>query len=379
MAETGREFDFIVVGAGIAGASAAFELARHGRVAVLERESQPGYHTTGRSAAMYIENYGPPVVRRLASASGKFLFSPPEGFSEHALLEPRGALVIARVDQRGVFEEELAAARRSSATVLDIDGARACELVPVLRPGYVAAAIHEPEARGIDVHALHHGFLRGLKAADGELVTDAEVKEMRRADGLWRVDTAAGAFAAPVVVNASGAWADEIAALAGAAPIGLTPCRRTAFTFDPPDGVAVESWPLTIDVEEQFYFKPEAGRILGSPADETPMPPCDVQPDELDVAVAVDRIQRATTLDIRRLTHRWAGLRSFVDDHVPVVGFDPKIEGFFWLAGQGGIGIMTSPAMARVASALARGEALPDDIRRLGVTEEELGPERLSG
>ena len=377
MAETGREFDFIVVGAGIAGASAAFELARHGRVAVLERESQPGYHTTGRSAAMYIENYGPPVVRRLASASGSFLFSPPEDFTEHALLSPRGALVIARTDQRGVFEEELEAARRSSATVLDIDGARARELVPALRPDYVAAAIHEPEAHGIDVHALHHGFLRGLKAAGGELVTDAEVRDMGRADGVWRVNTKAGAFAAPVVVNASGAWADEIAALAGASPIGLTPCRRTAFTFDPPDGVDPESWPLTIDVEEQFYFKPEAGLILGSPADETPMPPCDVQPDELDVAVAVDRIERATTLEIRRLTHRWAGLRSFVDDHVPVVGFDPELEGFFWLAGQGGVGIMTSPAMSRVASALARGEDLPDDIRRLGVTAEELGPERL--
>ena len=368
--------DFIVVGAGIAGASAAYELAGRGRVVVLEREGQPGYHTTGRSAAMFLENYGEPVVRRLASASRAFLTEPPPGFSEHPILAPRGILWIARADQRTALDAALDAAQ---GTVEALDPARARALVPALRPDYVAAAIFEPDARDIDVHALHHGYLNGLKRHGGRLVADAGVTGLERKGGAWRVTTAAGEFSAPVVVNAAGAWADELARLAGVAPVGLVPMRRTALTFDPPDGVDVSRWPLTVDVDEEFYFKPEAGRVLASPADETPMPPCDVQPDEIDVAVAIDRIQCATTFEVRRLTHRWAGLRSFVDDHVPVVGYDRGAEGFFWLAGQGGVGIMTSPAMARLAAALVMGEDPPTDMRERDIDAAALSPERLRG
>ena len=365
--------DFLVIGGGIAGASAAYELAGHGRVVLAERESTPGYHTTGRSAAMFLENYGEPQVRALASASRAFLANPPEGFTDHAIQGARGVLFLARDDQTAALGAALAANRDRPG----VDAARACALIPVLRPEYVAGALLEAGASEIDVHALHHGFLRGLGARGGRIACDTEVTALERRAGAWRATTRAGEISGAVVVNAAGAWADEVAGLAGAPPVGLVPKRRTAFTFDPPQGLDPGGWPMAIDIDEQFYFKAEAGRVLGSPADETPMPPCDVQPDELDVAIAADRIQRAASFDIRRINHRWAGLRSFVDDHVPVVGYEPGVDGLFWLAGQGGIGIMTSPAMARTAAALALGEPLPTDVAALGVAAAALAPERL--
>ncbi len=373
------ECDFVVIGAGIAGASAAYELAAHGRVVVVERESQPGYHTTGRSAAMFLETYGEPPVRAMAAASRGFFFDPPEGFTEHDLLGHRGLLAIARNDQLDALDAALVENSGTPGGVEKLDSAGARARVPALRPDYVAAAMSVADARSIDVHALHHGYLRGLKERASRLLTDAGVTAIERRAGRWRLTTPAGEVTAPVVVNAAGAWADEVAHLAGVAPIGLVPKRRTALTFDPPQGIDVSGWPLVADIDEEFYFKPEAGRIMASPADETSMPPCDVQPDELDVAIAVDRIERATTLQIRRITHRWAGLRSFVDDHVPVVGYEPGTDGFFWLAGQGGVGIMTAPAMARTACALATGEPLPADVAERGVSADALGPARLRG
>ena len=306
--------DFVVIGGGIAGASAAYELAAHGRVVVVERESQPGYHTTGRSAAMFLATYGEPVVRAMAAASRAFLFDPPEGFAEHGIVSPRGLLAIARADQLDALDAVLVENSGTPGGVEKLDSAGACARVPVLRPDYVAAAMCVADAHAIDVHALHHGYLRGLRNRGGRVLTDAGVTAIERRAGQWRLTTPAGEVIAPVVVNAAGAWADEVAGLAGVAPIGLVPKRRTALTFDAPEGTDVSGWPLVADVDETFYFKPEAGRIMASPADETPMPPCDAQPDELDVANAVDRIERATTLEVRRITHRWAGLRSFVEE-----------------------------------------------------------------
>ena len=368
--------DFLIIGAGIAGASAAYELADHGSVILAERESTPGYHTTGRSAAMFLENYGTLPVLSLASASRDFLVTPPEGFTEAAILTPRAVLYIARDDQISHLEAILADNRNAAAPLERIGGAGACDLIPVLRRDYVADALIETGSSEIDVHALHHGFLRGFKARGGQLVTDAEVSALERKDGAWRATTATGEITAPVVVNAAGAWADEIAKLAGVAPVGLVPMRRTAVTFDPPDGVDTASWPMAIDIDEQFYFKSEAGRVLASPADETPMDPCDVQPDELDIAIAIDRVLRAADFDVRRISHSWAGLRSFVADRVPVIGYAPDGDGFFWLAGQGGIGIMTSPAAARTAAALVMGDDLPADVSAHGVTAAGLAPER---
>ncbi len=252
-------------------------------------------------------------------------------------------------------------------------------MAPILRPDYIIGAVLEPAATEIDVHALHSGFLRQFKARGGRLVTDAELRGLSRETGGWRADTAAGPIQANTIVNAAGAWADIVAAMAGAAPIGLVPKRRTAVVFEPSTPVDADGWPMIVDVDETFYVKPESGRFLASPADETPMPPCDVQPDELDIAIAIDRVERATTLSARRLVNRWAGLRSFVEDGLPVVGWDNRIEGFFWLAGQGGYGIQTSPAIARLAAALATRRAVPDDVAERGITAATLSPNRLAG
>jgi D-arginine dehydrogenase len=371
--------DFLVIGGGVAGASAAYFLAERGSVVVLEREEFPGYHSTGRSAALYTENYGNEVIRGVTLASRPFFERPPACFGTDPLLTPRGVLMVAAKKDRAQFEKTLEEGSRTAPGLREIALGEALERCPVLDPAWLGHAHYEPEATDMDVHAIHQGFLRGLKERGGEVIANAAPIAIERTGGGWRVRTEGRELEARIVVNAGGAWADEVAALAGARPVGLIPKRRTAFTIDPPDGMAIAGWPMTIDVHETLYFKPEAGRLLASPADETPMPPCDVQPDEMDIAVAAARLEEMTTLRVRRIVRKWAGLRSFVDDKTPVLGFAPELPGFFWVAGQGGYGIMTSPAMGRAAAALAVGESLPDDIARLGVTEAALSPARLTG
>ena len=372
-----QQADIVIIGGGIAGAAAGFALAPDRRVILLERETQPGYHSTGRSAALFTEAYGNSAIRALTIASRAFFMAPPPGFAEHKLLTPRGVMMIGRAEQKERFELAFAEARRHVKSVARLTRDEALARLPVMRRDYVADAFVEPEAMDIDVHAVHRGYLRGMTAKGGRIVTDAEVTGLSRDGAGWRIATRAGDFAAPVVVNAAGAWCDEVAKLAGIAPIGLVPKRRTAITFDPPQGQAIHDWPSMIDVDEQFYFKPDAGRILASPADETPMPPCDVQPDELDIAILVDRLEQATTLQVKRIASKWAGLRSFVADKTLVAGFERDAPGFFWLAGQGGYGIQTSPTMARVAASLIAGKGLPSDVRDLGVSEATLAPTRF--
>lgn len=371
--------DFIVIGGGIAGASAAYFLAAAGRVTVLEMESQPGYHTTGRSAALYTEAYGNATIRALTTGGRRFFIEPPDGFTDHPILTPRGALFIGRADQAAALDAAAEAAGRLVDGIRRLDGAAARDIVPALKPDYVDGAVFEPDAMDIDVNALHQGFLRGLKAQGGTVVTEAEVLGLSRVGDAWEVDCRDGTLRAGVVVNAAGAWCDQVAALAGAAPVGLVPKRRTAILFDAPADMDIGLWPLCVDVDEEFYFKPDAGRLIGSPADETPMPPSDVQSDELDVAIAVDRIETATTIEIGHIVRRWAGLRSFVADKTPVVGFDPAVPGFFWIAGQGGYGIQTAPSMGQVAAQLAVGGGVPAHLADLGVTEEALSPRRIGG
>jgi D-arginine dehydrogenase len=371
------EFDFLIIGAGMAGASAGYALASQARVLILEQEDQPGYHTTGRSAALYAETYGNATVRALTTGGKGFYLNPPSGFAAHPLLLPRGVVFIGRADQRASLDAFLEEVSGLRSNIRRIAAAEVETQVPVFRPGYVADAVLDPDAMDIDVHGLHQGYLRGLKARGGQLVTDAQVRGLSRQAGLWQVESKAGRFAARVVVNAAGAWADEIGALAGAAPIGLVPKRRTAIRFRPPAGLDVARWPTIIDADEQFYFRPDAGQILASPADETPMPPCDVQPEDLDIAILVDRLEQVVTLPIPRIESRWAGLRSFVADKTPVVGYDDRIEDFFWLAGQGGYGIQTAPGIAALVEALARHEPVPPELEALGVTEAALSPIRL--
>ena len=368
--------DFLIVGAGIAGATAGYHLAAHGRAVVLEMESQPGYHTTGRSAALYSEWYGNHVINALTTGSKPFYLDPPDGFSEHPLLTARGVLVFGRDDQRAALDQAEAEGHHLG-RIRRLSTGEAQKLCPVLRADYVAGAVFEPDAMDIDVSALHQGFLRGLRAEGGSIRTDARLTSLCHDGAQWRAETTAGEFAAPVVVNAAGAWADQVAEMAGIKAVGLVPKRRTAILFEPPADLETAPWPAAIDVDEQFYFKPDAGLLLGSPADETPQPPADVQPEELDIAIAVDRIERATTLKIRRIRHRWAGLRTFAADQTPVAGFDAGAPGFFWFAGQGGYGIQTAPAMGRLAAALITGAGVPPDLAELGLIEAALAPDRL--
>jgi D-arginine dehydrogenase len=372
-----KDYDFVIVGGGIAGASAGYELAAHARVLVLERESQPGYHTTGRSAALYLQTHGPAVIQALARGARSFFLNYPEGFSEYPLLTPRGALMIGRAGQTGALEESAKELSQRVSGVRLMDSHEARAIVPVLRDDYVVGAVLDSEAMDIDVNAVHWGFLRGLRSRGGTLATDAELLGLQRKDGSWNIRTNAGDFTAPAIINAAGAWCDKVAALAGVKPVGLVPKRRTAFIFDPPTEFDISGWPAVIDFGETFYFKPDAGKLLGSPADQTPMEPCDVRPDDLDVAVAVDRIQGAARLPVSHIRRKWAGLRSFVADGVPVVGYDPEVAGFFWLAGQGGYGIETSPSMGRLCASLALGRGVPSDLGDQGVTEAELSPARL--
>lgn len=372
-----RECDFLVIGAGIGGASCAHWLAPDHSVILLEMEAQPGYHTTGRSVAVYTEAYGPRTIRALAIAGGDFFRRPPAGFTGPPLCRPHGLMFIAREDQRPALRAALEAVQPLSPGIREIGVEEALRLVPVLRREYLAAAFLDPATMALDVDAIHQGYLRGLRRSGARVVTGAQARTFERRGGKWRVGTPAGEFAAPVVINAAGAWADEVAERAGARRIGLQPKRRTVIAFPLPEGVEGSAWPVTFDTEEEFYFKVDAGVVLGSPADETPVPPQDARPEEIDVAITVDRIERATTMRVSRIIRRWAGLRSFVADGVPVVGYDPEAEGFFWCAGQGGYGIETSNGMGRSAAALAAGGPLPADVRALEVSEADLSPARL--
>ncbi len=379
-----QDFDFAIVGAGIAGVSAAYHLAPKlpsgARLIILEREHVPAYHTTGRSAALHSETYGNASIRAITVASGRFYRQPPQGFSDHPLLTPRGALIAGRAEQEPELKKAAAEYESLVPSVRWLDPAETLRLQPLLKPEAAAGgAIFEPEADDMDVAAIHAGFLKGARAASGLLRLNAEVVALDRKDGRWTVTLRDGeSITAANLINASGAWADTIGELAGCAPVGLVPKRRTAFTFDAPQDLDLTHLPMVIDFDESFYFKPEVGQFLGSLADETPSPPCDAQPEEIDVATAVERIEAASTLTIRRIKNKWAGLRSFVADKTLVAGYDPKIEGFFWLAGQGGYGIQTAAAAGRLAAGLALGKGLPADVAELGVSEAALSPTRFT-
>ena len=347
---------------------------------MLEREHVAAYHTTGRSAALHSETYGSAEIRAVTVASGRFYRNPPAGFTDHPLLTPRGALIVGRAEQEADMKEAAGDFADLVPSVRWLDPAETLRLQPLFKSQAASGgAIFEPEADDMDVAAIHGGFLRGARAAAAELRLNAEVTALSRKDGRWQIALRDGdTIAATTLVNAAGAWADVLGGLAGASPIGLVPKRRTAFTFDSPPGLELAGLPMAIDFDETFYFKPEVGQFLASPADETPSPPCDAQPEEIDIAVAVERIETATTLQIRRIKNKWAGLRSFVADKNLVVGYDPVVENFFWLAGQGGYGIQTGAAAGRLATSLALGKGLPSDIAELGVAEAALSPARFT-
>jgi D-arginine dehydrogenase len=370
--------DYIIIGGGIAGASIAYWLAPFGSVIVVEREFQPGYHSTGRSAALYMESYGPPQARALTAASRCFFDHPPPGFADHPLLTPRGALIFAMTGQAAQLNAHEAIVRSVSGRVERLDADEACRRMPVLRRSEVIGAVYEADASDIDVDALHQGFLRGMRTAGGTLICDAEVLTLTRPGDEWEVGTTRGCYRTPVLINAAGAWADVIGKMAGADPIGLVPKRRSAFIFQPPPEIDTSDWPMLMCVDESFYIKPDAGMLLGSPANADAVEPQDVQPEELDIAIAIDRIETTTTLSVLRPSHAWAGLRSFVADGELVGGFDPRVPGLFWAAAQGGYGIQTAPAAGQTYAAMLRGIPLPARIADFGVDTAALNPARFA-
>jgi D-arginine dehydrogenase len=377
-----QAIDAVVIGAGIAGTSVAYFLSDYAKVVVLERETQPGVHSTGRSAALFSETYGSAQVRALTRASRPFLERPPRGFAGNALLAPRGALVIGSREQSVQIESDYEAMRAHTPQLKLLDETQMRSMVPVLEPQFAQAGLFEPGAADIDVNSLHQGFIRGLKQRGGRLECGVQIHSIERTGGEWLLEVAMrGAqphtLRAPVIIDAAGAWADEVAAQAGVAPLGIEPRRRSAFLFQPPEGVATAQWPFVTSIAEDFYFKPDAGLLLGSPANADPVRPHDVQAEELDIALAIDRIERATTLRIERPLRPWAGMRSFVADGGLVGGFDPAARGFFWVAALGGYGIQTCAAMGEACANLASGRVLPAHLVDAGLSAAMLGVERL--
>jgi D-arginine dehydrogenase len=376
----GEVHDVAIIGGGIVGASIAWHLAGSARVAWLEAESAPGTHTTGRSAALYAAGYGPPAVRALTRASRAFYAAPPAGFTVVPLWSPRGALFAARAEQVTGLVELARTLRAEGIRALELGTADALARVPVLRPESVAAALLDPSAFDLDVDALLQAFVRGARARGVRWQPSSRVNHLERpaaAGGPWQVGMAdGGVLQARVVVNAAGAWLDEVAALAGTAPVGLVPRRRTAFRFEAPAGLDVRGWPAVIAADESWYFKPDAGLLLGSPANADPTVPHDVLPEDLDVAIGVDRLEAATTLRIGRPRTPWAGLRCFVEDGEPVCGFAPDAPGFFWAGAVGGYGIQSAPAFGRLCAALVLGQPVPQDLASEGLDLAALQPDR---
>jgi D-arginine dehydrogenase len=364
----------VVVGGGIAGVAAGYYLARAGcRVTLVERESALAYHSTGRSAALYFEDYGARAIRPLTKASRSFFDHPPPGLADVAFLERRGAMWIGRPEQSASLERELAEA---GPRARKLTRAAAIDLVPVLTRD-LAWAIYVPDALDLDVAAIHQAFVRGMRREGASIVVSSPLVGLTRHRSGWLTTTTSATYAADVVVDAAGAWGDEVAALAGAQPVGLDPRRRTAFVV--PGDISYAHWPLVADVDNLFYFRPDGTQILCSLADETPMPPGDAQPQPLDIALAIERINNATTLDIKTVRSAWAGLRTFVADRAMVIGFDPEQPGFFWLVGQGGTGIQTAPAAGELTASLVTGREPPSIQVDAGLDLAALSPDRLRG
>jgi D-arginine dehydrogenase len=362
--------DFVIIGAGAAGLSVARELCEVGSVVVLEKEDAPGYHATGRSAAIFVDSYGDEVIQRLTAASRPLLDAPPFVVDGALLARRRGLLYVARTGSPALASTD----SRRRFPLLTRDETLA--LVPILREAAIAYAHWEEGATDIDVHALLTGLQRHIKMRGGRILTAAPVTAASRTAGIWTLTAGASTFSAPIIINAAGAWASEVGRTLGAQDLPLIPLRRTAVTVAPPDGMDVSAWPMVVDLEESVYFKPDAGVLMLSPADETPVAAHDAYADDLDVAIAVDRFESLTDCSVRRVLATWAGLRTMAPDRRPVIGFDPQVEGLFWLAGQGGFGIQTALGAAALSRDLiGAGGAANETFAGLAAL---LSPARLS-
>jgi D-arginine dehydrogenase len=344
------DFDVVIIGAGIAGASIAAEIAPFSRVLIVETEDRPGYHSTGRSAAFWTESYGGPLVQPLTTASGPWLASPPSTFSDRGFLSERGALTVAREQDLPALHAFRAEFAGTDVAMIQQGRAELMARIPALDAAYIHG-IYEPDCRDIDVAGLHQAYLASARRAGATIRLKAGLQKARRVEGVWQLDIAGQQVTARHIVNAAGAWADDVAQMAGIARLGIQPYRRTILQLrvDPP---APADLPLVLGINGDFYFKPEAGRLWLSPHDETPVAAGDVAPEELDVALAIDRFENVVDWKIEAVEQKWAGLRSFAPDRLPVIGWSGDDDGFFWFAGQGGYGIQTAPAAAKLAAAL---------------------------
>ncbi|MCF8473851.1 MAG: FAD-binding oxidoreductase [Emcibacter sp.] len=371
--------DFIIIGGGIAGAAAGYELSKIGKVIILEKENLPGYHSTSRSSAIFQKSYhhGDPLLNILVCASEDFLMNPPDDFTSYPLLSPRPLMYIVPNGKRSKLEALQKDLIKINIDSHYIDHAEVKKLLPILDQNYQDNVLLEQDAADIDVNALHQGYLNHIKAHDGEIITNAEVMDLKRLRNQWHLKTKVGEFIAPIVVNAAGAWVDEVARHANITPINIEPLRRTVIMVTLPKTLCPDHWPLVMDIDKGYYFKPDSGKILMTPGDSHLSPPLDAQPEEIDIAYGAHYLENATTLTVDKINHSWAGLRNYVKDGYPVVGFDPEQDGFFWLAGQGGFGIKTAPAMGRISAALIKDGKLPQDILGLGLTEDQISINRL--
>lgn len=361
----------LVVGGGIAGLSLAARIAGKAPVTILEAEENPGFHATGRSATMLHYALGDPLVRNLTLASRPFFDDPPEGFDRVPLSRRTPLLVFAQEDELEALER-LQKDLTPFASLQWLDAGQLRRLCPVLK---AAAGLLDPDGLRLDPNALLQGHLRALRAAGGAFFPGARLRSARHDGTRWTAETEDGRrFEADLLVNAAGAWADLVAKAAGVAPLGLQPLRRTVILFDPPPAHDAADWPFVRSLRDRLYFAPEAGRLLASPMDEVPSAPCDAQPDEYEVALAAHQVEQCTTMRVERICGRWAGLRTFAPDRHPVVGFDRGQPGFFWLAGQGGFGLQTSPALSAAAAALILGEQWPLPT----IKPAALGPDRFA-
>jgi D-arginine dehydrogenase len=371
--------DVAIIGGGIAGISLAYFLSAHRSVTVLEREAALGYHSSGRSAAEFAFRFHSAIVGKLARVSYPFMTNPPAGFTETELLKSRGNLLIADAEKAErlaqVFAEESAAGPGLERLTVD----QAIERAPILNPAYVVDAFYDPDCWDIEAENLLQGFAKGARANGATVRNKVEVLSAKREDGTWILETSVGEIRAKTVADAAGAWADKTAELFGLKPLGIIPYRRTAITVDVPAGIDVGALPEICEIDEAFYMKPEAGRLLVSPADATESEPCDAQPEELDIAYAAWYLEQATTIAVSHVAHRWAGLRTFAKDRVPVVGYSSEKAGFFWLAGQGGFGIQTAPALGRLAADLLVGNPVAGDFAAQGLGAAMFAPGRLGG
>ncbi len=376
---TAGEYDFIIIGGGIAGASIAFELSLFKNILLIEREDAFAYHTTGRSAATYIELLHNQTIVALSRASKGFLSSPPSGFTDIPLLKRCGCIITANITEQQSLESAFEQAIGYGTEAEMISAQEISKRIPFIRtePQVIFAGIYEPQAQHIDVDGLFQGYIKGIRVRGSHTHTRTSILEIKRSDGYWHVQTSQHSLRSPVIINAAGAWADSVAEAAGVTPIGYEPKKRTMISFDAPANVDISTWPMMGNISGSFYFIPEAGQLLGSPADETPSPPCDAQPDELGVATAVYNIEQHTHLQISKINSKWAGLRTFAPDRLPVVGFDAGTEGFFWFAGQGGFGIQTAPALAKLGAALALKREETEVAKAVGIDLPIVLPDRF--